>query len=440
MFPVAVLATSMALIAAYASVRVKDVRLFWLTIGFLAMGAIFAVHGLATPGMFLASHHFGTVGLSSYLALGVGAPFLLLSTLELPLRLRSLIARHLAQLLIFAIFALIAFGVVVLAFADIFDHVSLQQRTSSGITKSSLSWTLTAVTLGILGLAAYRTFKSYLLSKSPMQGSIVASLALLMHAQGSLQLPVNSIGWWFYHLYLILAFGMVLYALIGEYAGGRSLTETVRELVPSDVLDEIKHGLEDSVVALAAAAEARDSYTYDHISRVGELSVCIGQAMGLSNLRLRSLAQGAMLHDIGKLYVSDTVLMKPDKLTSDEYTNVTQHPVLGYDLLARLRGFSREALIVKHHHEWWDGSGYPDGLKEEEIPLEARIVAVADVYDALTTDRPYRPALAHEEAIAQIEKEAGTHLDPNCVDAFLRIVDDWRLRQHPAKPASTVSS
>ncbi|GBD14125.1 Cyclic di-GMP phosphodiesterase response regulator RpfG [bacterium HR24] len=160
----------------------------------------------------------------------------------------------------------------------------------------------------------------------------------------------------------------------------------------------------------------------------------IGQAMGLPRLRLRALAQGAMLHDVGKLYISDLVLQKPDKLTPEEFEQIKQHPALGYELLMRLRGFHREALVVRHHHEWYDGSGYPDGLRGEEIPLEARIVAVADMYDALTTDRPYRRAYSHEEAMAIMAKETGSHLDPACVEAFRRAMEKSSVVALPSRP------
>lgn len=418
----AILALWAALLAAYATIQVREPRLLFLTLGFLSIGAIFAVHGLSTPGFVVEHDYSGTVGLSAHLALTLGAFFLFLSTVHPPPKLRTWISRHIGWLLAGALVLLVAYGAVGLGVPELFERQSLH--------RIPFSWAMTGVNLTLLMFTAYRMLASYLLSKLSLQASLFIGVIFLAESQIALQVPpIYSLAWWLYHVYLILGFAIMLYAVVTEYAGGRPIAAIFQELTPRDLAEQVKQGLEDSVVALAAAAEARDSYTYEHIGRVAELSVLIGQAIGLPKMRLRSLTQGAMLHDIGKLYISAAVLRKPDKLTPEEFEHVKQHPALGYQLLARLRGSWREALVIRHHHEWYNGSGYPDGLKGDEIPLEARIVAVADTYDALTTDRPYRPALSHQEAITIVQKEGGTHLDPSCVKAFMQVIDDWPRRQ-----------
>jgi ribonuclease P protein subunit RPR2 len=128
-----------------------------------------------------------------------------------------------------------------------------------------------------------------------------------------------------------------------------------------------------------------------------------------------------MLHDLGKLSIMDTILRKPERLTAEEFTIIKSHPVVGAKILEPLRFLTREICAVRHHHERWDGTGYPDGLGGENIPLVARVVTVADVFDAITSNRPYRTALALEEARAEITRGSGSHFDPAVVDAFMRI-------------------
>jgi ribonuclease P protein subunit RPR2 len=131
--------------------------------------------------------------------------------------------------------------------------------------------------------------------------------------------------------------------------------------------------------------------------------------------------RGALLHDLGKLSIMDTILRKPERLTAEEFTIIKSHPVVGAKILEPLRFLTRETCAVRHHHERWDGTGYPDGLGGEDIPLVARVVTVADVFDAITSNRPYRTALALDEAREEITRGIGSHFDPAVVEAFMRI-------------------
>ena len=174
------------------------------------------------------------------------------------------------------------------------------------------------------------------------------------------------------------------------------------------------------IESLARSLELRDYETEGHSRRVAELTVRLAQLMELPEERLIHIYRGALLHDIGKMAISDQVLLKAGKLTDEEFEMVRRHPQYAFDLLSPVE-YLRPALNIPYcHHERFDGSGYPRGLKGEEIPLEARIFAVADVFDALTSNRPYRKRWTREKALAFIQEQRGKHFDPQVVDAFLR--------------------
>jgi HD-GYP domain-containing protein (c-di-GMP phosphodiesterase class II) len=173
----------------------------------------------------------------------------------------------------------------------------------------------------------------------------------------------------------------------------------------------------------------KDPYTRGHSVRVSHYAVLIAREMGLSGELLRRIELGGHVHDIGKIGVREEVLNKAGKLTNEEYQHIMTHPMVGWKILAPLLGDTPEALnIVRSHHERFDGRGIPDRLVGTEIPLEARIVAAADCFDAMTSDRPYRPALSIEDAIAEIVRCGGTQFDPSVVDAVLRSVEGGRFR------------
>jgi putative nucleotidyltransferase with HDIG domain len=179
----------------------------------------------------------------------------------------------------------------------------------------------------------------------------------------------------------------------------------------------------ETLKSLARALEARDDYTRGHSERVADLSLAIAQDLGLDDEQLHLIYNSALLHDIGKIGVRDAILLKPRKLTEQEMAVIRKHPTFGNAILGPLKFLGEVSELVKHHHERWDGTGYPSGLKGEAIPLASRIIAVADTYDAMTSTRPYRAAIPHQDAIDEIRREAGSQLDPTVVEAFLRVVE-----------------
>ena len=179
------------------------------------------------------------------------------------------------------------------------------------------------------------------------------------------------------------------------------------------------HSYDVTIAGWAKAIELRDKATENHSHRVAVLTEIIARQMGISEAELVHIRRGALLHDIGKIAVSDVILNKPECLTAEERVLIEEHPSQAYEMLRNI-DFLRPALSIPlYHHERWDGKGYPKGLAGEEIPIEARIFSVVDVWDALTSKRPYRDAWTEADAIAYIEESAGTLFDPDVVRAFL---------------------
>lgn len=176
-----------------------------------------------------------------------------------------------------------------------------------------------------------------------------------------------------------------------------------------------------TVLALAKAVDARDTYTSDHAQRLADMAVAIGRELGISPDELEDIRYGAILHDIGKIGIPDAILQKPARLDAHEWRHMRQHPVIGAQILAPVPRLAGAAQIVRHHHERYDGTGYPDGLAGEAIPLAARILTVVDAYSAITDARVYKPARSHEEAIAELKHHAGTQFDPAIVETFIRL-------------------
>jgi putative two-component system response regulator len=197
--------------------------------------------------------------------------------------------------------------------------------------------------------------------------------------------------------------------------------------------EQLENMFVEALLSLANAIEARDGYTRGHVERVTSYAVSTGTQMALSPEQLRTLWVGALLHDVGKIGVPDQILRKPGKLTAEEYAVMKRHPSIGAAIMER-SSFLRPALLgVLHHQERWDGSGYPFGLCGEEIALEGRILSVADTYDAIVTTRPYRGMRASGDAVAELQRCAGTQFDPNVVAAFVAALEQG-FPQDPSVP------
>lgn len=184
---------------------------------------------------------------------------------------------------------------------------------------------------------------------------------------------------------------------------------------------ELTVAYDSTIKSLSRALDLRDKDTEEHTERVTEMTERLARAMGIADTELVQIRRGALLHDMGKMGVPDSILHKPDKLTDVEWAIMQQHPQVAFDMLSPIK-YLRSALDIPYcHHEKWDGTGYPRGLKGEQIPLAARLFAVVDVYDALTSDRPYRPAWSIEKTWAYIREQSGKHFDPTVVELFFKL-------------------
>lgn len=191
-----------------------------------------------------------------------------------------------------------------------------------------------------------------------------------------------------------------------------------------DTYEKLEKAYLESIETLRFTVEAKDTYTRGHSDRVSEYSVLIGKKLKLSDEDINTLKIGGLFHDIGKIGVPDSILLKDSKLTDDEYSEIKNHPSIGAHILSNATIFKSVLPVVKHHHERYDGNGYPGKLKGEEIPLLARIAAVADSFDAMTSKRTYRNSLTLDIVRDEIEKCKGSQFDPNCADAFLDILSN----------------
>lgn len=253
----------------------------------------------------------------------------------------------------------------------------------------------------------------------------ITGIIVLLWIQGGVAEFVQSVQQ--FRLGAFIAGGFFLALFLGLLVQEHNTTQ--QRLVTYDVTLE----------GLSRALDLRDKETEGHSQRVTYLAVRLAEAMGVPKKELAYIRWGALLHDIGKMGIPDAILLKPARLTEEEWAIMRRHPVYAYELLSPIP-YLRALLDIPYcHHEKWDGTGYPRGLKSEEIPLTARIFAVADVWDALRSDRPYRPAWSAQKAREYIREQSGTHFDPQVVEVFLRLIaveDNTRQVSAPPRTAA----
>ncbi|MBZ5665112.1 MAG: response regulator [Acidobacteriia bacterium] len=201
------------------------------------------------------------------------------------------------------------------------------------------------------------------------------------------------------------------------------LLARVRSLLKLKLRTDELERAESVLFTLARSIEGKDPYTHGHCERLADLSARLGEQMGLASEQITALRRGGIVHDIGKIAVPDVILLKPSRLSEDEWKLIREHPVVGERICAPLKSFRAVLPIIRHHHEKFDGSGYPDGLCGELIPITARVLQIVDVYDALTTERPYKRAFSVTEALQTMKQEvARGWWDPAIFDQFERLV------------------
>ena len=409
---VALLSTGIAVAVGIAGSRLRDIKVTVLSLAFVSLAEVFAVHGLATPHLLV--HTTRLAGISSPLSVLFASFWLWLSTLPSDHKIMQWFARMGNRLVIGWTVVLGVLGIASMLFSDAIERIPFAQTPLDALVAS--------LVIVFCGVAGWRYYQAYRYSRFPLQIAMVYGCAWMV---ASIVIMVVGelwrLSWWLYHFLLLAAVIMMVAGLVRQHAGIRPFPLALRALFTTDPFERVTSSLSPGVRALIQETESRDPYTAGHNFRVTLYALKIGEELGLSPDQMRALAQGTIVHDVGKIRIPDAILNKPGKLTPEERTVIERHPVIGYEI-CRLLGFMKDELdIIRYHHERWDGTGYPEGLAGENIPLLARVVAVADVYDALTSHRAYRPAWTHEQTLELIREGRGTHFDPQCVDAWLRI-------------------
>lgn len=471
---VAGIALTLAVMVALAARHLPDARTFFLAMGFLSMAGVFLAHGVGTAPFLAATTHdasaatvqndqprqraprtphedgggygyggdgYGAyegsisdtatplapapavvlsatavarsqaVGFSARLSLMLSALCFALATLDLDGRLAERIVRRWNLLAAFCACALTAYVLIALWMPAVLSPLAARNV--------AVSWGVALVAWAALSFAGWRFLQAYRLAALPLQGTMALAMGLLVEAQWfMLRAPLWRLSWWEYHAVMLAAFGAATGGLLWQYRRAGDLGAVVEGLFLRTAVGGLQAGDPRALAVITAAVAAKDSETGAHTERVGDLAVAMGRRLGLPADRLDALRIAGRLHDLGKIGVPNSILRKPGPLTPSEFAVMRRHTTRGWHVARRAGALADVAPIIRAHHERLDGSGYPDGLAGDAIPIAARIIAVADVWDALTCDRPYRAALPHAQAAAIVRREAGAQLDQRCVEAL----------------------
>lgn len=402
---------------------VRSSRTVYLALGFIAIALIFATHGLGTPGFFVPNTEYPyAVIISAGLSQTAGAVFITLSVIPSNWPGSRFVQHHSQAILTLALVILSAYLVSMVWRPELWDFIP---RTRPWDT------ILAATTVVLLAVSAWRYWRSWQLTELPGQLAMVCALAFLAQSQLSMYYgELWHLSWWLYHFLLLAAFCTLIGGWAVEAHRARSLIVFSRALELRDSLDALGSTAADELEALEAAVEAKDSYTRHDMGRVAEYAAAIAREMGLSPDQVEVVTTAGRIHDVGKITVPDAVLMKPGRLDDHEFELMKHHAARGEHIANTSEVLRHVAGVIRAHHERYAGGGYPDGLCGNDIPLEARIVAVADTFDALTSTRVYRPLRPWTDAVAELKRVAGTQLDPDCVTAFIRYLDSTGQLEH----------
>jgi hypothetical protein len=414
---------------------IRETRILFLALCFMSLALIFSLHGLTTPGHFY--HHVSaSLTRTPWLSTLVAGICAVLSVISIPRFLETTRLKLPELTFVTAALALGGFVAVSVAYPD--------WLTDFPTTAVWFRYLLTAVTIGLLVFAAWRYFESYLFTRLPAPLAVAVGLGLLAEAQLALGFGhAWYLSWWSYHALFLLSFFCVLAGWGIEILRARDAGAIADAIAMRDALAQLNRGRASVVISLANQIENHDLDTFRHVDRVAAFAYLIGRDMGFGATRLRGLVLAGQMHDIGKIGLPSYILTKPGKLTDEEWEAVKLHPAKGHEIVARLNSLGPVAKIIRHHHEQYNGSGYPDRLAGDEIPLESRIISVADTFDALTSERPYRPAMSLADAEAELERVAGSQLDPNCVAIFVKLLKNGTValrRQTEQTPAQVAQA
>jgi len=424
----AVMASVAALALTVVGVRRQDGRVVLVGAAFTVMAALLAIHGLATPGVVIGAN--GVIALTGAATLPVGGAVLALSALpglRRPQGIRSLLV-----LQVVALVGVIGLGAVGMAVPSLVPAVPEPASPSA----------VAALIVGAFfySLLILRALKTYLLTQRITDLAVVVGVAWLTAAlPPALLLNYTDLGWWLGHGFELAGIVIVGTAVAIDLSQAVQSRPLVGDLRAAELVAKEEAFLGARVHALMQRLAEKDESTEEHTRRVAMRAVQVGEELGLPPGRLRALALGGLLHDIGKLSVPTRILQKPAGLEEDEFAVIKRHPESGIKLLRELGGFNSSAQELVHsHHERLDGKGYPRGLNASSIGLDTRILTVCDVYDALVSSRVYRDAWSHEGALALLRDESGSAFDERCVAALERVLG--REQMQPVAPAFQIAA
>jgi HD-GYP domain-containing protein (c-di-GMP phosphodiesterase class II) len=409
----ALAATAAAIALTTAGARQGDARTVIVGGAFALMASLLAVHGFVTPGVLVGPN--GLVAVTGAATLPVGGAVLALSALP-----RFTAPRAIPHLI--ALQGVVAAGVVGLSVVG-----AAFPKLVPGVpeARSPEAMILLGFGLPAFGALAQRAANTFLLTRRLADLAVALGLVFLAASlYGALALTFMDLGWWLGHAYEMVGIALVGSSVAYDLRRGRRSRPLAGDLRASEIVASEEAFLGARVRALTVRLAAKDTSTEEHTRRVALLAVEIGEQLGLSPVRLRRLAIGGLLHDIGKLSVPNAILQKPGPLDEDEFAEIKLHPERGRELLIELGGFDDGVKrLVLDHHERLDGSGYPRGLTAADLDLETRILAVCDVYDALVSPRVYRAAWPVERALGLLRDEADMVFDARCVEALVRVLE-----------------
>lgn len=407
-----VLAAGAAVVLSTVAARRRDGRGVLIGLAFSVAATFLLFHGLSTPGFLLDMN--GLVQLAGVLNLPISGA--ILAATALPALRRPQNVDRLLGLQRIVLTALLAIGAILML-----EPALVPALPEVGSAPAQVLFAVGAVLLGTLAWRAARTF---LLTRRTTDMLVTLGVAWLLVAEYALlHFGPMTAPWLVAHVLEVGGFALVGIPAALDLRSASASRALVGDLRAETLVADEEQFLGARVGALMTRLAEADPSTAGHTRRVSTLAVRLGEQLGLPEARLRRLALGGLLHDMGKLSVPSAILNKPGRLTDTEFAVIKKHPTWGRELLVELGGFSDGVLqLVESHHERVDGGGYPHGAPALDLPLEVRILTVADVYDALTADRVYRDAWAPERALALLDEEAGTAFDPVVVVALREVL------------------
>jgi putative nucleotidyltransferase with HDIG domain len=406
------LAATAALALTIAGARRGDARSVVIGTAFSSMAALLSIHGLTTPGFIVGDN--GLVSFSGALTLPVGGAVLALAAipeLQRPSAVRPVLALQ----------ATLIVGILAVGLAGTIEPGLVPAVPEAG---STAAWIVLGLGVAFYGALGVRAGRTYLLTRRFADLAVVYGLVLLaVSLYPGLIMYYDELGWWLGHGWELVGIGLVGLPVALDLHRGAQSRPLAGDLRASELVSAADAFMGPTVRALLVRLAHKDDYTAEHTRGVALRAVQVGEELGLAPVRLRELAVGGLLHDVGKLAVPNEILQKPGALTDEEFDVIKRHPEAGAELVRDL-GFSKQvARLVLDHHERLDGSGYPRGIGAPDLDLETRILAVCDVFDALLSKRVYRDAWALDDALELIRSEVSTKFDPACVAALERVIE-----------------